>query len=653
MAQKIRRVSAIFNFFAPALLASTSALALESVGSTWARADAPPSQDNILTQFKKKLEEPAMRGIPTVVRIVGSGSPGSGVIVRRKGNTYTVLTAGHVVRGSSANDGTAVITDDGQEHSATKIQNSPWLDIAAVYFDSGKSYPVAPISDAATPNIRNSFAVVLGYPINSDKAIFVPVQIIQLSLDLSDRQGGYTIGYYTRIPALPQWKWKQDTVKGMSGGPVLDLSGRLIAIHGEADQLPSLRVSDGTLADNSGMSLGIPVQAWKLFREDLTSLTQENYKRKTTNASSEDSLLLKATKAESEGYPLEAISLYSQAIKRDPNEGSLYANRARAKSDMGDLKGALIDYNKAIDLFPNSWQIFAMRGLLRSEMGDHQGAQKDFDRSLSINSTYYKAEQFKIRDLISSGRATEAIARGENYMQTVLPTSKQALSVGSELVRAYGARNDGEKALSLAKSLFDAQPSEAVLALQISQIYSDLLDKPQEALMFLRQLLPRFTSNKGFIYNLSLLELDFGSADKSVDLLERIIRSSPNDAPMLSALCYALQKKGKPDEAVIRCQAALRLEPKAPQSHRYLGLAYSDLNRHQEASDEYSKSLEYSQKKSAIDYLNRAEAQWKIGNKKQACSDYRKALDPKLIEIQSTEDIKTVWAPDFSLNCTQ
>lgn len=664
MAGNRGRTSLAVKLLTPVLLAETSActpnMALEhgadalELGATWVSNHAPSGQESPLIQYKNKIEEAATRGIPAVVRILGSGSPGSGVIISKKGNTYTVLTAGHVVRGSTAFDSTSVITVDGQEHRVTKIEISPWLDLAAVYFDSSRSYETAPISNEANLKEVGNWVVVLGYPINSEKAIFVPAQILLLSLDPSVRPGGYTMGYFTRLPALPEWNWKQDTVKGMSGGPVLDLSGRLIAVHGEADQLPQLRASDNAQTSNSGMSLGIPAQIWKDANGDLSRLTEAWYKaRPKRDDQTIDDLVLKATRAVSEGRPADALKLYDEAISKDPNEGSLYGNRAQVKEDMGDPKGAMADFNKAIQLFPDSWQLYSLRGNLRSELGDHKGAQADFDRSLSINRGYYKAEANKMRDLIRSGLAADATRVGLRSLAGVSPASHHALVVGSELVRAFATQGEGEKALTMAKTLFKAQPDEAFLALQISEIYSDELNKPIEGLKFLRKSLPRFTANKGFIYKLSIAELNYGKPATAVRLLQRLTRSTEEDASVLSVLCYALQKDGKPGEAIKSCESSLRLEPKSPQTNRYLGLALSDLGRRQEAIKQYTKSIEYSDQKSAIDYLNRAESQWKLGGRVAACADYRRAIHPGLAERQTAQQIKEGWVPDFSVACRQ
>ena len=69
---------------------------------------------------------------------VDSQAPGSGVIIKLNGNTYTVITAAHVV---GSKDTYEVITPDRTRHSVTNtiIQRLPNVDLALVQFSSSQS----------------------------------------------------------------------------------------------------------------------------------------------------------------------------------------------------------------------------------------------------------------------------------------------------------------------------------------------------------------------------------------------------------------------------------------------------------------------------------------------------------------------------------
>jgi WD40 repeat protein len=151
------------------------------------------------------------------VRIEGPKG-GSGVILEKKGNTYYILTNWHVV--DQAGD-YRVITPDGKSHSVyySLIRRMPGADLAIVPFSSPESYPLAQLANS--PATAGKKAIVAGWPI-SGGSLRQPIFLATEGL-LTGRQtawNGYTLVYNNLVRA------------GMSGGPVLDDAGRLIAING-------------------------------------------------------------------------------------------------------------------------------------------------------------------------------------------------------------------------------------------------------------------------------------------------------------------------------------------------------------------------------------------------------------------------------------
>ncbi len=80
------------------------------------------------------------------VRIEGA-TQGSGVIVKKEGNRYTVLTAWHVVEGNRPGEELAIFTPDGKEHQLEQgsIERLGQVDMAVLTFSSAGAYEVAPI----------------------------------------------------------------------------------------------------------------------------------------------------------------------------------------------------------------------------------------------------------------------------------------------------------------------------------------------------------------------------------------------------------------------------------------------------------------------------------------------------------------------------
>ena len=92
------------------------------------------------------------------VRIEGA-TQGSGVLVKKEGNRYTVLTAWHVVSGNRPGEELAIYTPDGkgQQLEQGSIQRLGEVDMAVLTFSSSGAYEVASIGDIKKSNTINPF----------------------------------------------------------------------------------------------------------------------------------------------------------------------------------------------------------------------------------------------------------------------------------------------------------------------------------------------------------------------------------------------------------------------------------------------------------------------------------------------------------------
>ncbi|MEG4281581.1 serine protease [Microcoleus sp. A006_D1] len=180
--------------------------------------------------------------IATQVTVLIDGyQSGSGVIFKRIGNVYSVLTAKHVVNAEDVIY--LVITPDGERHQteSTNVQPINGVDLAVAQFTSDKIYQVAQLgnSDQAT---NGSTVYVAGAPepnetIPQRTVIVTPGSIV----GVQKPQDGYALIY------------TNPTRRGMSGGPVLNEAGEVIGIHGQGDQ------QDGS---KSGLNLAIPIKTF-------------------------------------------------------------------------------------------------------------------------------------------------------------------------------------------------------------------------------------------------------------------------------------------------------------------------------------------------------------------------------------------------------
>ena len=78
------------------------------------------------------------------VRIEGA-TQGSGVLVKKQGNLYTVLTSWHVIKDNNSAEEVGIITFDGKEHiwDAKSLRQVDNVDIAVFTFKSEENYQIA------------------------------------------------------------------------------------------------------------------------------------------------------------------------------------------------------------------------------------------------------------------------------------------------------------------------------------------------------------------------------------------------------------------------------------------------------------------------------------------------------------------------------
>jgi serine protease Do len=218
----------------------------------------------------------------TVVRIESSiGDFGSGVIIGRKQqgdrNIYTVLTAAHVVNSSDRSYKiiSPVPLNSGIEKkritidldSARDIKILPQVDLAVVSFESKNIFAIGTMGNSEYAE-EGSPIYVAGFPLPGKASPRIALQftggMVSSRSDESDtppatgQSNNSNSGYDVTYTCV--------TRAGMSGGPVFDAAGRIVAIHGRGDRdnqnLENSENTDAVSGEKTGFNLGIPIQTF-------------------------------------------------------------------------------------------------------------------------------------------------------------------------------------------------------------------------------------------------------------------------------------------------------------------------------------------------------------------------------------------------------
>ena len=93
----------------------------------------------------------------------------------------------------------------------------------------------------------------------------------------------------------------------------------------------------------------------------------------------------------SEANYIEAANFLGRAARINPNDASLQYNLAKALSDSGNDRDALIHHKKAVALAPNNPEAWLNYGLSTLNLGLYENAITHFDKTLSLKPDYAKA----------------------------------------------------------------------------------------------------------------------------------------------------------------------------------------------------------------------------------------------------------------------
>jgi tetratricopeptide (TPR) repeat protein len=155
---------------------------------------------------------------------------GSGVLIRRSGNTYTVLTAKHIV--AFSDDYTVTVNKTPYKVDSSQIKTVGNLDLAVLQFQSQQPLQLANLGSSVPKELDKVY--VAGFPKPTASVPYPAYTIatgeINTVLNPDEAREGYRLRYSV------------NSREGMSGGPVLNDQAQLVGIHGRADQVGGLAV---------------------------------------------------------------------------------------------------------------------------------------------------------------------------------------------------------------------------------------------------------------------------------------------------------------------------------------------------------------------------------------------------------------------------
>jgi tetratricopeptide (TPR) repeat protein/S1-C subfamily serine protease len=602
---------------------------------------AKPSYTGVLGAVDKIAEQ-------ITVRIKGKKS-GSGVIVAKQGNTYSVLTAKHVVEDP---DTYRLITADGKEYAINPTtiryrKENSGVDLAVVQFSSSNSYRIATLATASLKD--NTRVFVSGFPSNPlpQRVLTTGRSVLKERKEIDAKESySLALGVGLLYTCL--------SIKGMSGGPVLDSQGRVVAINTGAEDYnfgsTGQEISDGI---DLGYSLGVPIDTFTgisgQFAVQAQQLTVERTQPKEISEAEHQRIRaqLRTMKAPGQGgtamdwlnygnqlYRLEdydeAIAAAKRVIQLKPDFYYAYYLKGLTLYESGKFTEALIAFGEATRI-PNFYPAWKWKSVILSNFRKYDEALLAIKKAIEV------AGGCNIRTAEDAGGCVTLYLEQGHVLneikryQEAIDSYSRAIALNSDFAAAYNNRGNTYDALKqYDKALTDynkaiALNSDDTMAYYNRGVTYSALKQYDKALADYNKAIalnPDFAMaypNRGVTYS-ALKQYDKALTDfnKAITLNPDYARAYSNRGATYSALKQY-------DKALTDYNKAIALNSDDTMAYYNRGVTYSALKQYDKALTDYNKAIALNSE-DAIAYPNRGVTYYFLKQYDKALTDYNKAI---------------------------
>ncbi|MEW5856764.1 MAG: tetratricopeptide repeat protein [Cyanobacteriota bacterium] len=557
-------------------LIASGFIALLSSGCT-----KPPTSGEIAKQVGNSV---------VLITYADAEGSGSGFFVSGENKICTILTARHVVAPSSK---LKLQTNDGKFWNSATIQNFPNQDLALITFDPGSEncpYKALELGDSDTVNVGDGIYIT-GFPGGSSAQQFVPGTVSALG-KLSD---GYGISY----PVI--------TTRGMSGGPVVNTAGKIIAIHGRSERelVEKAELTGGNLlpqqqsaqsvnsADGDAQNTfkwGIPSN---IYLANKRNIPPETVAASSAPKTAEDWLKVGNDLFVSQRYQ-KAIDAYDKAIQIKPDFTWAWYNRGVALWYLKQYQEAIASYDKAIqengewgNLSPA--EAWTDRGEALRKLQQYEKAIASYDKAIQIKPDYHKAWTSRGNALLELKQYQEAIASYD-----------KAIQIKPDLALPWNSRGSALSYLQQYKKAIASYDK----AIQIKPDYHEAWYDRGNALGELKQY------------------------EKAIASYDKAIQIKPDYHEAWVNRGIALGELQQYEKAIASYDKAIEIKPDIPEAWTGRGVALWYLKQYEKAIASYDKAIQFKPDYALIWY-NRGVALGELKQYEKAIESYDKAIQIK------------------------
>ncbi|ALB41433.1 MULTISPECIES: tetratricopeptide repeat protein [unclassified Anabaena] len=585
-----------------------------------------------------------------------SGANGSGIIIAKEGDIYTVLTAAHVVCKPPDKVGLCepntykIVTVDGKQYPVepSTIKLEEGVDLAVVKFTSRENYQVATLANY--PIQDDEYMFTAGYPRLGEKSPwrFTLGQIYSkergllqtTQSDFNNNSSG-TAKAAVSLTGGYELVYSSITFGGMSGGPVLDSQGRVIGIHGRTEgeaAIDNNSSSGGNI--QLGNSLGIPVstflalatrlntQAQKIETTPTPELNQQEVKSIQTAILSVDVSQGNTTASQwlERGnqlwrlgrYP-EAIQAFDAAIKQKPKFIHLaYYGKGLALFESGEYPEAITALQQAVKSQPDFVPAWNYLSVVYRKSNQLDKALAAIDKAIQLqpnNPNLYNEKWGVLSNLKRYREAAAAINKAIEFSPRAGFYYNRGI-VRDDLGDKPGAIDDYTQAIKFNPNYADAYYNRGI-------VRDDLGDKPGAIDDYTQAI--KINPNLALAYyNRGIVRYELGDKPGAIADFNLAIKINPNYALAYNNRGVVRNDLGDKPGAIDDYNQAIKINPNLAQAYYNRGIVRDELGDKPGAIDDYNQAIKINPNY-ANAYTNRGVVYYELGDKQKAREDLQRA----------------------------
>ena len=162
----------------------------------------------------------------------------------------------------------------------------------------------------------------------------------------------------------------------------------------------------------------------------------------------------------------------------------------------------------------------------------------------------------------------------------------------------YGQKGDLANEYRMARAASEAEPGDPYYVEDLAFLVIDKLGDFRQAVVLLERALRSSPEDVNVLSRLAHAYGFLGDHARSVELYRRAIRLDPRNPRLLEGIGWVLDWAGRSDEAIAEYRGAAALAPGRPSPHRLLAVAYQRAGRHHEAIGALVRALELGERMS-------------------------------------------------------